>query len=227
MIITIGRDHANDQLIATVDGDPKPKLIAKKADRGVSGIHCRIDVDAQNNMFITNLKPRNVTYVNGLPVVSSPLKLTDKVTLGMYQFALPMAAIEKLLPQLPVDLRHLRPVWQHYNKEITKIQNRQQYIGIFRGVTVLVSPMCIAAGIAAKGGTIPIIVGIVGLIGLGLSFLNVGKSNKKKERLKQYLLKKYCCPSCGYYFNNIAYEVLEINFHGKKCPGCQKQIIAK
>jgi pSer/pThr/pTyr-binding forkhead associated (FHA) protein len=67
----------------TIGRSPEQCQIVLK-DFGISRTHARITVD-EDGVRIADLKSKNGTQVNGVPVVEAPLKDGDKILLGKFQ----------------------------------------------------------------------------------------------------------------------------------------------
>ena len=77
---------------------PDCQIVLK--DFGISRTHARITVD-DDGIRIADLKSKNGTQVNGVPVVEAPLKDGDKILLGKFLLAFSKA---ELLERLRVHL---------------------------------------------------------------------------------------------------------------------------
>lgn len=55
--------------------------------------HARISIDAAGNMLLTNLKPQNVTFINGTRVLSKHIDSDTAIELGADHFSVSMTAI--------------------------------------------------------------------------------------------------------------------------------------
>src|SRR5258708_18913301 len=64
---------------------PDCQIVLK--DFGISRTHARITVD-EDGVRITDLKSKNGTQVNGVPVVEAPLKDGDRILLGKFLMTL-------------------------------------------------------------------------------------------------------------------------------------------
>jgi len=73
---------------------PDCQIVLK--DFGISRQHARISVD-EEGVHITDLKSKNGTQVNGVPVVQAPLKDGDKILLGKFQLTLNKAIESKVV----------------------------------------------------------------------------------------------------------------------------------
>ena len=83
--ILVGKEPGNGRLFVSVkiNGQPKTAAIGEmnsvpnsvsRCKPAENTAHCKIEVDATGNLIVTNLKPQNVTYVNGAEIVSKKVK---------------------------------------------------------------------------------------------------------------------------------------------------------
>ena len=83
--ILVGKEPGNGRLFVSVkiNGQPKTAAIGEmnSVPNSVSRCkptentaHCKIEVDNSENITVANLKPQNVTYVNGAEIVSKKVK---------------------------------------------------------------------------------------------------------------------------------------------------------
>src|SRR6187401_359842 len=68
----------------TIGRSPDCQVVLK--DFGISRNHAKIQVD-EEGVRIQDLKSKNGTQVNGVPVVEAPLKDGDRILLGKFQLA--------------------------------------------------------------------------------------------------------------------------------------------
>ena len=108
---------------------PDCQIVLK--DFGISRTHAKIVVD-EDGVRIADLKSKNGTQVNGVPVVEAPLKDGDRILLGKFQLAFSKTLEGKVvldedkplseeagtiirsvgeLSQAPLDDRHARAPW--------------------------------------------------------------------------------------------------------------------
>ena len=97
--ILIGRESDNGRLLVSlmINGTAKtaamgsagsvPNCVSRcKPAEGVA--HCKIVIDGGGNMTIVNMKPANVTYVNGVEIVSKRISESSNVELGKDRYRL-------------------------------------------------------------------------------------------------------------------------------------------
>jgi adenylate cyclase len=76
------QDHTFSSGEVVIGRSPECQICLK--DFGISRQHAKLVVDA-NGVRIVDLKSKNGTQVNGVPVVEAPLKDGDRITLGRFQ----------------------------------------------------------------------------------------------------------------------------------------------
>src|SRR5947207_9503919 len=62
---------------------PDCQIVLK--DFGISRTHAKLTVDEEGGVTIADLKSKNGTQVNGVPVMEAPLKDGDRILLGKFQ----------------------------------------------------------------------------------------------------------------------------------------------
>jgi adenylate cyclase len=67
----------------TIGRSPDCQIVLK--DFGISRTHARLTVDEDGGVTIADLKSKNGTQVNGVPVMEAPLKDGDRILLGKFQ----------------------------------------------------------------------------------------------------------------------------------------------
>lgn len=249
--ILVGKEPANGRLFVSVkiNGQPKTAAIGdmNSVPNSVSRCkptentaHCKIEVDNSGNLTVTNLKPQNVTYVNGAEIVSKRVKQNSNMELGKDRYSVSVnTVIETALkivgavtppttpPVKEYSIKPLKKVWDNYHSESINIKKRGQELGAAQSFTpILTLGSTAISAIAAPLGfanvcfvTIPLI--IVGVI------LMIRNYNKRKndtsiedgERLLEEFQHKYVCPNpeCKHFLGMQSYIVLR---QTKKCPWC-------
>lgn len=160
--ILVGKEPGQGRLLVSVKGLGKSAAIGTPGCvpacvsrcRAAEGIaHAEIAVDASGNMVITNMKPQNVTYVNGSEIVSKRVTPTSTVELGKDRFAISLPTVietaKKLMaltpapvpppgpqpPQPPksqkFNISHLEYVWNDFHDKSLEIKRRQKQQGVY------------------------------------------------------------------------------------------------
>lgn len=236
MEIIIGREEGLRRLHCIADGREFNVGQAGCVPASVSRKHCKITVNG-NNITIENLKPQNITFVDGAQVLSKTISATSKVQLGAEKVAIPLQQILQLATGKPTtpggsskpaqetptfSLRPMKAVWDEYDKRKLAIQedaakraNQQRVQGIIS--------MC---GMALGLLPIPIIfraVCVIAALCLGIYFFVQGNSSDSVQRqihdLDEEFAGKYKCPNpaCGKPFGTAPYRQIEFN---KQCFAC-------
>lgn len=236
MRLTIGRNHANNHLQVSIDGKPfadcKPAVTLSPT---ASSAHFALDIDKDHGtMTITNLKPANFTWVNGVPVSSCPVTTDMRLALGSDQAPFDWKWLDGILAKaLPIDIRQLEKVWKRYKKDLDAIQFSQTMVNVLRGAIPILTIGGVAFGFVSGSrshGETPTymvviyITAAVLMIALFIkSFIDAKRVSKKREKLQNQLIHDYVCPKCGYFFGYQSYDVLRHNLGG--CPGCRSSLI--
>ena len=253
--ILIGKEPGNGRLMIAVRGPG----VAKTATIGAIGCvpasvsrckpaedagHCLLTIDQNSVMTLTNLKPQNVTYVNGMEIMTKRVTSDSNIMLGKDRYAINLDAIldvaKKLVGQASgqaqgsqmeeVSIKHLRSVWEKYDSTLLDLQinqqkkaNQQRLQGILSmsGMFLAILPSVTKWDLPEWVQSIRVIF-IVAALGLAFYFFITGSRIKdsflwKKRELDQALIKDYVCPKCGHYMGTQPYQVLSQN---KKCPYC-------
>lgn len=246
--ILIGKEPGNGRLYVSVviNGQPKITAIGEKnsVPNSVSRCkpaegtaHCKISIDNSGNITVTNLKPQNVTYVNGAEIVSKKVKLNSNIELGKDRYSLNINTVietaSKIVgattPPSPKEfsIKPLKKVWDEYHDESIKIKKRGQEMSTSQSFPpILTLGSTAISAIAAPLGFVNVCFVSIPLILLGV-FLMVRNYNNRKndtsiedgELLLEQFQHKYVCPNpdCKHFVGMQSYIVLR---QTKKCPWC-------
>lgn len=157
--ITLGKDANTSKLLVSVDINGKrvkfnmgapgsvPQSVSRCfPDQNIG--HCRIDITPDGMMNLANLKPQNVTYVNGMPIMQCGLLPNSIVQLGCNFFNLNVSdvltqacsAVNKAIPpEFPIN--HLEGVWEAYRLNVKEVKNKQKNINDLRLVGMIFTPI--------------------------------------------------------------------------------------
>lgn len=256
--IFIGKEPGNGRLLIAVKGggNVKTAIIGEigcvpssvsrcKPTEDVG--HCKLTIDNNLNMTLTNLKPQNVTYVNDIEIMSKRVTIDSNVSLGKDKYVISLNNIleiaRKLVgqsqgqaqgqqKQVEVSIKHLKAVWDKYDTTLLNLQIEQQKKANqqrLQGV-VSMSGMLLAILPSVTNWDLPEwiqglrIIFMITALGLGLYFFIMGSKVKdsflwKKRELDQKFMRDYVCPNkeCKHYMGAQPYIVLSQN---KKCQFC-------
>jgi DNA-directed RNA polymerase subunit RPC12/RpoP len=255
--ILIGKDPQQSRLCIVVKGDAGKALATMLGEPGSvpacvsrcipqqGAAHASITVDADGTMTLRNLKPQNVSFVDGLEVAQKRISPDSHLELGKdrYQVALPtlLAAAEKLAAainkqpapgqgptppgpgpeeQQKYNIAHLAKVWDDYQAGLRAITKKQQRINTMRyGGTIFGTMAAI---------TTPFI-GPVALVftacGGGVALYSlIGMKNddsvEQRERVIETFQDSYICPHCSKFLGNYSYKLMKKQY-SMHCPYCK------
>ena len=237
----IGKEEGQHRLLVKIGQKAFVVGSPQSVPNTVSRLHCSLSVeytDDQNRKVtkikIQNLKPQNITYVDGQEVESKAIKENSHVQLGLDRYNMDLKQVvdgmRKLLPAAPppppetFSLLKLKAVWEEYDCAKMELQLAEQKKNNFRGLGGILS----GAGILFM--FIPSL-GIIRYIATGLSVLigifffirgmNTNSSlTVKLHDLDEEFRKRYVCPNprCRHFLGQIPYDVLR---QTKGCSYCK------
>lgn len=233
MEIIIGRDSNSNKLALLVDGKRGidssvilPLCVSRLKPEENLG-HCCISI-RKDNIRIINMNSQNVTYVDGEEIVDSvKIDIHSIIELGVDQYRI---NIKKLLNKIgyipPVSIKHLKRIWEKYDRAILKLQVEQQKAANqqkLQGLISQASVLCVIIPSVIPSIPIPGIVRVILVIGamaLGIYFYIKGTKTEesfvvKKREIDERFKDDYVCPKCGYFFGFTPYENLT---YKKNCP---------
>lgn len=260
MEILIGKEPGQGRLLVSVSVNGKVKMAAMggvgSVPRSVSRCfpaegraHCKIEVDSKGTMVITNLKPENVTYVDGMEIVAKKITGNSQVSLGKDKYAVDINAAvniaKKLAGQEGSDednkekkffIQPLKKVWDTYHDEMFNLQKRQKNLGLIKSLYIPCTILSSGAGFLAKH------VGLADSTAQAVSFVLYGgaavilfyglyrsftdKSLEEKEQIGERFEHDYVCPNpeCRHFLGYQKYDILR---QSKNCPYCKCKWIEK
>lgn len=252
--ILIGKEPVNGRLLIAIQGNGKsaaigspnsvPSCVSRcKPAEGVA--HAKIEVDQSGNMILTNIKPQNVTYVNGSEIASKRISINNMVELGKdrYRIGLPVVIdVAKKIAATPgpetYNISHLERIWNDYETEIDRIVKQQQDVAKKRMLPIMVGSLSgVASPLLATlvaVNTLYITVPVAA-ISFGLYFINYHKKDTSYEDRKtatERLTERYVCPNCHRFLGNISYKLLKNQIRSPKdqkmhCTGCGCEFFEK
>ena len=233
----IGKEEGQHRLLVKIG--PKAFTVGspQSVPNSVSRTHSSLSVEFSDDgkrtvtqMKIKNLKPQNITYVDGQEVESKSIKETSVVQLGYERYSMNLQEVIDGMRKImgPVtesfSISHLEKIWNEYDEEklkitdgAAKLANKQRlqgllsmsamFIGFIPGIDTIVRGIIVAAALA-----------------VGVYLFIKGSSDSTIQRklhdLDEDFRKKYVCPNpnCNHFIGNIPYDVLKQN---DGCPYCK------
>ena len=238
--ILIGRDPNASKLLISVNvnGQIKSASIGDNVPNSVSrcvpnqdSAHCKIAINQNGDMILTNLKEQNITKVNGDEILSKRITNASRISLGRedYTFSVEtvLEAARKLIPNppaVPKSIKHLEKVYQDYEKATENIALKKEKQAkkaslpmIFSGAGTIITGAFLLSGITI-GVYITLPLTIISFIFNLTIFTHKDTSREETKKLQYELINNYVCPHCQHYLGAQPYMVIKQN---KKCPYCK------
>lgn len=189
--------------------------------------HAQIAIDKNGEMTLTNLKPANVTYVNGVEIMSKHITLSSQISLGQDRYAIDLnvilATAEKLVP-VEYDISPLEAVWNTYRAGLKQLRDKQNRINLIRAASGILTSCAILASIQiGRSGYILTAIGVLGNIYCFFGMKNDNTADKQ-ERLTEEFQEHYVCPKCNKFLGNYPYKLMKKQY-GMQCPYCKCKFI--
>lgn len=244
--ILIGRDEQTSRLLVVTQIQGKqikftlaqpgsvPNCVSR-CQPASNTAHCQLTIDPQGNIQISNLKPMNVTYVNGMQVFNCGISPDAQVQLGRNFYNLnvtevltsAMNAVNRVLPPV-YSIKPLENVWNEYKQNLLNLKKRQKRLGLISRVSMVFTlPAGVLAGICDAIGmsearpyflVLTAIGAILTVVGFVLSARD--KSIEQTDELTDRLQETYVCPNplCRRFVGQQPYKVLK---KARQCPYCR------
>ncbi len=239
--ILIGKEPGQGRLCITVMSNGKqvnavigtPGSVPNSVSRCKDGTaHCKIDVDQSGNMVLVNMKPQNVTYVDGLEIESKKIDSSSIVSLGKDKYNININtiidAVSKMVQEKEFDISHLEMVWNEYKEGKKDIKAKQRKINLSRTLCSIFT-MCAMPCIYFFGKIGYVLTGI-GVIGTLIAFfcLKNDNSEERMDELAEDFQDRYVCPNpdCHRFLGNVSYKFLKKNY-SMHCPYCKCEYIER
>ena len=180
--------------------------------KSVSRQHCKIIIKTDGSMELINLKPTNITYINGIEAIRKTISKSDRIELGGGHFVLDLnSVLDTVKTEIP----------QSYD-----IQVKQSKSAAVQSVTGLLSMASIACGFVP--GVPDIIRGVLYGIAIILAVVffiyrmrHAGENVLQLKELDDQFHKDYVCPNpdCGRFLGVTPYD--DLKKQTKSCPVCK------
>lgn len=243
--ILIGRDPNTSKLLISMNVNGQVKnvtlgngVIPNSVSRCLpaqNSAHCKITVNQNGDMILTNLKEQNITKVNGSEILSKRITNTNNISLGREDYSFTVDAIleaaKKLVPPPPVmpkSIKHLEKVYEDYEKTLDMIHHAQEKKGKMSRLPIIISSTggvvsALMAFVYPMGMAVTLPIAIIGLCMHLKNFTHKDTSYEDRKKAQDKLIDEYICPHCQHYLGSQPYKVLKQN---KKCPHCKGEWIS-
>lgn len=248
--ILIGRDEKVSNLCIAVKETGKSKSVGNPGTLPYSISRCfpkegkghaKIEVDEGGNLVLYNMNPENVTYVGDVEISKCKVNPEDVIALGgdkiRFSISKLLTVAKDLLPALPVDISHLKDVYEKFMADKALIAEEREAAGKRRMLPIMVSSssgVLTAIAAAVLPTTLWVTVPVSGVVSY-LYFRNYrAKDNTRldEEALKEKFQNDYVCPECLKFMGFQSYERLLVELKDKRdgklyCSKCKCQLTAK
>lgn len=248
--ILIGKEPGNGRLLVSVSGNQQTAAIGQPNSvpncvsrcKPVEGLgHVKITIDQRGNMILTNMKPQNVTYVNGTEVESKHVSPTNSIELGKDHFGISLPLVIETAKKIVAanakpeaksfDVSHLEQVWKRFHDSNLEIKKRQRHQGLQSRIPMFftmgggaISSVSFALGWGDEVKTLCVAMTVIGLLIMIYSFFKTKNdtSIEDSEKLLEEFQDKYVCPNpeCNKFLGNMSYRLM-MKQYSKQCPYCK------
>ena len=237
----IGKEEGQHRLLVKIGQKAFVVGSPQSVPNTVSRSHCSLSVEYTDDQArkvtkikIQNLKPQNITYVDGQEVESKSIKEISHVQLGFNRYNMDLKQVvdgmRKFLPAAPppppetFSLLKLKAVWEEYDSAKMELQLAEQKKNNFRGLGGILSGAGILFMFIPSLGVIRYLAtGLAVLIGIVFFIRGMNTNSSltvKLHDLDEEFRKRYVCPNpeCRHFLGQIPYDVLRQN---KGCSYCK------
>lgn len=189
-----------------------------KNDMTVSREHCHLTPKGDGT-YVLEDKSDGSTYVNGVPVCKTTVRLEDEVQLGeSYR-----TKVKDLIPvsEMIYSIKPLEDVWKKYHDDRLALQRKQHGQGLLVRLPLLISTLMGAITVMFPEIKLFSIVFIL----LNLCLMVYGFIQQKNfvmademDKLDRWFQETYCCPKCHHFLGNVPYNILR---QDKACKFCK------
>lgn len=250
--ILIGKEPINGRLMIGFQVKGKIQTVAIGASNSVPGsvsryngeqwsAHISLEVNKDGRLLVTNLKEQNVTYVNGVEIMTKQIAPNTTVELGKDRYPINISdilkVVEKILrvaePEEPktYNIRHLESVWDKFHLQNIELQKRVLKQGLHARIPMFftmgagaISSIAFACGWGDAVKGLCLALTIIGLVIMFYSFLKSKNdtSIEDRERYMEEFQEKYICPNptCGKFLGNLSYKLMKRQY-SMSCPHCK------
>ncbi len=261
--ILLGKEPGQGRLLVAIVGgktaaigspNSVPNSVSRcKIAEGVA--HAKINVDQNGNLILTNMKPQNVTFVNGTEVVSKRISQNNTVELGKDRFTVSIPLIietaKKIAGVIPnpgpgpkpeppkkkFNIKHLEAIYNDYHEKVLERQRKQKKLGILASCSMFFtiggSAFAALANKMGMGETAQDYLWILPVVGFIVFFISMymrikDTSIEDADATNLEYTKRFVCPNpdCGKFLGNMPYELMKTQY-SMQCPYCKSEFVEK
>lgn len=235
-----------DLIIGRESGSTAPRLCIKQGDKvfylgapgsvpkTVSRSHCRLQIDGDDRITISNISDQNSLFINGLEYKTKMITKNDLVELGAEHYQLDVQAILAMLKRLPArpistnepptyHIAHLRTVWEDYSKNRMDIQVSQGKFNAASTIPGVLSMVSIALSFVFTDVVRVVFISIAAILAIAFAIVRLNNADKipmRQKALDDKFQDDYVCPHCKHFMGNQSYKLILKN---GGCPWCKSK----
>ncbi len=221
MDIIIGRNPSTRQLCVITEGTQRNYGQANSVPMDVSRHHLSMKPAGNGKWIAKNLNDKNVTFVNGISIVSKTVSESDIIELGNSHYLFPWSAIQASQVEI-VDIRPLKKIWEEYNEKRIGYQIAERKFNVARSAVGIITMLAIACGFLFGHGPIYLIIYGIGITISVIFAIQAYNKCSEVPRLQQILQDNFdtmwVCPKCGRPLPAKNYTILS---KLDACPFCK------
>jgi hypothetical protein len=191
----------------------------------VSRSHCKLELQDDGRIRITNVSDQNSLYVNGTEYKTKLIAKEDLVQLGSERYSLDVKAVLKVLASdssqpKSYKISYLKDVWDNYSQAKLDIQIRERKMNALSAIPGVLSMISIALSFV-NDGVRPVFITIAAVSALAFALIrmkNAGEVPLEQKELDERFQDEYVCPNCKHY---LGYKSYKLVLKDGGCPWCK------
>lgn len=237
-----------DLIIGRESGSTTPRLCITQGEKTfyigapgsvpktVSRRHCRLQIEKDDGMTISNVSDQNTLFVNGLEYKAKMITKSDLVELGSEHYQLDVQAILTMLKRGPAKpgnadepptyhISHLRTIWENYSMEKMDIQVSQGKINAASTIPGVLSMVSIALSFVFTDAVRIVFISIAAFLAIAFAIVRLNNADKipmRQKALDERFQDDYVCPHCKRFLGNQSFKLILKN---GGCPWCKSKFI--
>lgn len=226
--VLIGREEKKDQPRLALNNNGEIKFYGNPGSvpKSVSRQHCRLVINDDASMSITDVTDNNFMFINGLECKKrSCITIDDVVELGPDRYRVNLAAIvQAYAAQQTYSITHLESIYSKYTEDRMNIDVQQGKLNALSSLPGIISMSSIGLAVFVEPVRIfaIIIAVITAIVFAVIRMHNASSVPAKKKALDDKFHDDYICPNpfCQHFLGPMQYKDLQ-KLHN--CPYCKSK----